>query len=413
MVVGEQPCADWAKSLGFSMEQEKIYLLDDDPDMLALLDDMVDCIGLQAECFSRANHFFDVVGNLQQPSLMVLDLNMPEMDGVEVMRRLSTMQMPPALILVSGHDLSVLHAAVKLGRAHNLTIIDSLVKPISLGSFHRVLATYTKEFQHAVACQHELINSDISSEDLLFAIENKQLVLHYQPQFNIQSNQIIGCEALVRWQHPEKGLIFPDQFIALAEQQKWMGILTNNVIEQAVKQGQVWFNLGVKLPISVNISADNITSLSLPEQVSELLKAEQLYPELLILEITESALMGELVTSLDILTRLRLKGIHLSIDDFGTGYSSLSQLHKIPFTELKIDRSFIGEMLSDPDARAIVKTCILLGHELNMKVVAEGIETEQHVNILRQLGCDIGQGYYYAKPLSAEQMTDKLANHWK
>jgi len=142
----------------------------------------------------------------------------------------------------------------------------------------------------------------------------------------------------------------------------------------------------------------------LPEQLDRLLKNNELDPSLFILEITESALMGELATSLDILTRLRMKGIQLSIDDFGTGYSSLSQLYRIPFTELKIDLSFVMKMAQDDEARGIVKTCIILGHELKMKVVAEGVEDQETLSLLKQMGCDIAQGYYIAKPMPADKI---------
>ena len=162
------------------------------------------------------------------------------------------------------------------------------------------------------------------------------------------------------------------------------------------------------MPVSINISAHNITSLEFPEQVSELLAAENLTPSSLTLEVTESALMGELVTSLDILTRLRLKGVGLSIDDFGTGYSSLSQLHRAPFSELKIDRSFVISMLADEEAKAIVKTCIMLGHELKMLVVAEGVESRAHLELLREMGCDIAQGYFCQRPMPAAAMIEFL-----
>ena len=187
-----------------------------------------------------------------------------------------------------------------------------------------------------------------------------------------------------------------------------MELLTSWVIEEAVKQEQIWKSLSHTIPISVNISASNITSLSLPEQVGELLESKQLDSAMLTLEITETVLMGELVTSLDILTRLRLKGIGLSIDDFGTGYSSLSQLHKVPFSELKIDQSFVSAMIEDEQARAIVKTCIMLGHELKMKVVAEGVESEAQLKLLRHMGCDISQGFFCSKPVSADKLTELL-----
>ena len=140
----------------------------------------------------------------------------------------------------------------------------------------------------------------------------------------------------------------------------------------------------------------------LPEQIASLLDSNEFDPTRLTLEVTETALMGEFVTSLDILTRLRLKGVKLSIDDFGTGYSSLSQLHRIPFNELKIDRNFISKMTEDKEALAIVKTCIVLGHELNMHIVAEGIETREHFDLVKQMGCDYAQGYFVAKPMSGD-----------
>ncbi|MCP4040522.1 MAG: EAL domain-containing protein, partial [Gammaproteobacteria bacterium] len=168
--------------------------------------------------------------------------------------------------------------------------------------------------------------------------------------------------------------------------------------DQAVQQEQQWQSAGIELPVAVNISAGDITSLTLPEQLAELLEDNKLDPKRLTLEVTEGVLMGELVTSLDILTRLRLKGIRLSIDDFGTGYSSLSQLHRVPFSELKIDRGFVAHMTKDDEARAIVKTCNQLGQELNMRVVAEGVEDQLSWDLLADLGCDLAQGYFIARP---------------
>lgn len=382
-----------------------VYLLDDEPDMLSLLADIVKDMELEARCFSKAKQLFRQVNRFEPHSIMVLDLHMPEMDGIEVMRQLASTANPPALILISGHDAGVLHSAEKLGRAQNLNILASLDKPIPLEKFKKLVS---KHFNSVGDLTFSTIASGVDEhnpQELIYALENDQMLLHYQPQVDVQSGKLTGCEALIRWQHPEKGLIYPDQFIPVAEHHGWMGLLTNLVISHAVEQEQIWKELGFHLPISVNISAENITTLSLPEQMSELLAGKKLNPTMLTLEVTESALMGELVTSLDILTRLRLKGIGLSIDDFGTGYSSLSQLHKIPFSELKIDRSFVASMLEDEEACAIVKTCIMLGHELNMQVVAEGVESRQHADLLRQLGCDIAQGYLYSKPVPALELT--------
>lgn len=379
----------------------KIYLLDDDEDMLFLIQQMVESVGLACDAFSQGSVFFNQVTYFEKNSLMVLDLLMPKMDGIEVMRRLATMKNPPTLILMSGHDIGVLHSAQKLGYERNLHILRTITKPIHLQDFQQILLKY---FSH-IALKHSEKNKiklsgeydEISPEELLDAIQQQKLILFYQPQIEIASGECHACEALVRWQHPTKGLIYPDCFIGIAEANGWMEILTNEVLRQAVEQVLIWTKKGYHINISVNVSADNITSLSLPEQIGDLLTANKIIPTMLTLEITESALMGELVTSLDILTRLRLRGLGLSIDDFGTGYSSLSQLHKIPFSELKIDQSFVISMLEDEEARAIVKTCIVLGHELNMEVVAEGVETKAHFELLKKMGCDIAQGFYFSK----------------
>jgi len=325
---------------------------------------------------------------------------MPGMDGIEVMRRLTAMTNPPALLLISGHDVGVLHAAEKLGRVHKLNIIASLNKPLRLSVFQQILQSYCAGNKRGSETNPVLERELIIVDELREALKHKQMVLFYQPQINIKTGKCVSCEALIRWRHPYRGLIFPDEFIRIVEVHGGMELLTNWVISEAIKHTLKWQQEGREIPVSVNVSADNIRSLALPEQVSDLLIKSKLNPGMITLEVTEGALMGELVTSLDILTRLRLKGVGLSIDDFGTGYSSLSLLHKIPFSELKVDMSFVMPMLEDEEACAIVKTCIMLGHELGMEVVAEGVESKAHLQALADLGCDIAQGYYFSRPVS-------------
>ncbi len=384
--------------------QSTVYLIDDEAEMVELLTDVVEMIGLKVHGFTRASQFFEEVKTFASGSILMLDLNMPEMDGIEVMRRLAGMDNPPALILVSGHDAGVLHSAEKLSEAHRLTLIASLSKPLSMDKLLQLLIQYTESTssnQQQKAASSEI---NISPAELKQAIENDQLVMHYQPQIAVATGMLSGVEALVRWQHPQHGLIYPNYFIKVAEKNHLIGALTQSVIRAVVQQEKEWQSKGLTLTVSVNISAEDITSLALPEQLSQLLKDNQLDPTRLILEVTESALMGELVTSLDILTRLRLKGLCLSIDDFGTGFSSLSQLHRVPFTELKIDQSFVSNLSTDDEARAIVKTCIMLGHELNMKVVAEGVEDGATLEQLRNMGCDLAQGYFISRPVSADKL---------
>lgn len=381
----------------------KVFIIDDDVQIAELLTTAIQSFGLVAECYNSAHDFFEVpVDNID---IIMLDLNMPDMDGIEVIRALAITGCKARVILISGHDVGVLHSAEQLAQAHALKVVASLTKPIRMHDLKKLildLAIEAPSEQQAMEGSHLLPEVN----ELAEALQNNDFLLHYQPQIDLRTNKLIGVEALVRWQHKQRGLVYPDMFISLAEQHNLIGDLTDIVINQSIEQVKQWQRLGYEIPVSVNISADNVKGLYLPEQLMEVLNRNQLSSEYLTLEVTESALMGELVTSLDILTRLRMKGFNLSIDDFGTGYSSLSQLHRIPFTELKIDKSFVMSMCNDIESRAIVKTCIMLGHELNMKVVAEGVESQQELEELRSLGCDIAQGYHISRPLSETQFLE-------
>lgn len=386
------------------LTMQTICIIDDDQQTAEMLAEFVRLSGFESIAYTRAEDFFGHYERCANTSALLLDLNMPEMDGIEVMRRLALLGDAPPLILISGYDKGVLHSAEYLAQAHSLKILASLTKPISFTELQNILAALANLTTSTMAITLDRQPFTLTAEDLEHAIATRQLTLHYQPQIDIRTGALTGLEALCRWQHPQHGLIFPDAFIPLAETNGLMSDLTSLVIRLVVEQTALWKKSGFMAQVSVNISADNITSLTLPEQLSTMLKENRLDPAILTLEITESALMGELVTSLDILTRIRMKGIELSIDDFGTGYSSLSQLHRIPFTELKIDKSFVLKMARENEARAIVKTCIMLGHELNMLVVAEGVETAEIFELLKSMGCDIAQGYHIARPMPANNL---------
>jgi len=379
----------------------KVYIVDDDIQIAELLMATVEGIGLNSQYFTSAKAFLQL--SVDAADIILLDLNMPDIDGIEVIRILGKNGCQAQLVLISGHDKGILHSAEQLAQAHLLKVAASFTKPFQMEEFKALIKEISQDTlsSNNVACDQQAL---LTANELKSGIQNNQLILHYQPQVDVRTGELRGVEALVRWQHPERGLVYPDQFIGLAERNDLIADLTASVIAMSIEQSRQWQDGGLTTRMSVNISSDNITSLSLPEQLTEMLSHNQLDPARLSLEVTESALMGELVTSLDILTRLRMKGFALSIDDFGTGYSSLSQLHKIPFTELKIDRSFIVSMTQDDESKAIVKTCILLGHELNMEIVAEGVETQEILDTLKEFGCDIAQGYYISRPVSADAL---------
>jgi EAL domain-containing protein (putative c-di-GMP-specific phosphodiesterase class I) len=301
----------------------------------------------------------------------------------------------------------VLSGAENLAVAHALTVRGTLEKPLSIARLRSLLAPLVAA-STAARSRGDMKSAvlDFTAEEVRDALDLDQFVLHYQPkeEFALSGASKYSAECLVRWQHPTQGLIYPDRFIALIERQGWMPDLTTIVFNQAIRQQRQWQSDGLRIDLSINISASDITSLTLPETISRLLADNELDTATITLEVTESELMGELTTSLDVLTRLRLKGLCLSIDDFGTGYSSLLQLFRMPFSELKIDQSFVSKMVVDVEALAIVKTCILLGKQFHMRVVAEGVEDQATKTMLAKLGCQAVQGYFIAEPMSADAL---------
>jgi diguanylate cyclase (GGDEF)-like protein len=243
--------------------------------------------------------------------------------------------------------------------------------------------------------------------ELRRAIDNEQLFLAYQPKIDLRTGHVIGLEALARWRR-EQGMIPPDQFIAIAERTGLIKSLSFWVLNAALDQSRAWREQGLAIPISVNFSARNLHDVNLPEQIAELLKNHGAEPEQLELEITESTIMADPARAFDILTRINRMGVALFIDDFGTGYSSLGYLKKLPANAIKIDKSFVINMIADENDAMIVRSIIDLAHNLRLKVIAEGVENQDVWDRLAALGCDAAQGYHMSRPLPAAEMTDWL-----
>jgi diguanylate cyclase (GGDEF)-like protein len=240
--------------------------------------------------------------------------------------------------------------------------------------------------------------------DLRKAIANHELRLYYQPKAELKTGLVKCVEALVRWQHPIHGFIPPDQFIPLAEQTGLIKPLTHWVVETAVKQCRHWLDNGLNLNVAVNLSMWNLRDVSLPDTIAGLLTQYRVPPRLLCVEITESAIMTDAEHSLQVLHRLFASGIRISIDDYGTGYASLSYLKHLPADELKIDRAFVQNMTTDVANQAIVRSTVNLAHSMGMYVVAEGVEDQATLHLLAVLNCDMAQGYYLSRPISARDL---------
>jgi EAL domain-containing protein (putative c-di-GMP-specific phosphodiesterase class I) len=247
----------------------------------------------------------------------------------------------------------------------------------------------------------------ITSASLLLAIKGNQLQLMYQPKIDMRSLALTGFEGLVRWQHPARGLLGPADFFHIADENV-MDPLTKAVIAIGLEQLAAWQAAEIPGGLSLNISAHNLHEVDFADNLVQVCQRFGVAPGQLTLELTETAATEDTLKAMDILTRLRLKGFRLSIDDFGMGYSSLSQLHRLPFSEMKVDREFVSKCHTSRDARTIVRTIVRLAHELGMKAVAEGVENDEIMKILGDLDCDEAQGYHICRPLQPDQIPEFL-----
>jgi diguanylate cyclase len=253
--------------------------------------------------------------------------------------------------------------------------------------------------------KHTPLRLTLMSE-LRRAIEKNDLTLFYQPKVSIKTNELYGAEALARWYHPIHGFIAPDEFVPMAERTRMIKQLTQWVLKRAFKDCAMWHEQGLNIKISVNLSTRDLHDPDLPDLIAGIAASSGIKPEWIILEITESAVMNEPENALAIINRLHDMGYQFSIDDFGTGYSSLAYLKKLPLAELKIDKSFVMDLMNSDNDMAIVKAIINLAHNLGLSVTAEGVETQAVLTKLKEYNCDIVQGYYFSKPLSVKDFND-------
>ena len=380
----------------------RILLLDDESFMLKLLAHMLAGLGYLSvtACDNGPAALESVAIPEQRPNLILLDLNMPQMDGIEFVRKLVEHNYTGSLILVSGEDERVLKMAEKLVQAHQITVLGHLSKPVSLAGLAMVLEKW-QPAQDALAAK-----KTYSADELRAAIANGELVNYYQPKVSVATGAVVGVETLVRWRHPTDGMVFPDQFISLAEEHGLIDSLTRVVLTAACGQARVWQQAGLRLRVAVNVSMDNLSSVAFADFVAAATITAGVAPQDIVLEVTESRLMLDQRAPLEVLTRLRLKRFRLSIDDFGTGNSSLTQLRDIPFDELKIDQSFVHGAWRDSTARAMYDASLGLGKQLGMEIVAEGVEDWDDWNLVRRSGCDMAQGYFIARPMPAADLID-------
>ncbi len=385
-----------------------ILAIDDDSDICELISATAESKGLRCIATTSPATFFEALTPVT--SLIFLDLIMPEMDGVEVLRQLGQRQCKVGIVLISGVGKRIVEVAEELAQAHGLSTVGYLQKPFRISELEDIFDAQLKIVPPPIP--HFKPKILVTDDELRTALDCHQFVLHYQPQIDIPTGAVVGLEALVRWEHPEQGLIFPDNFISRLEALDLIDRLGWIVANQALIQLRRCPEAGGSIPtISMNVSLSSLRDLKFPDTMAALIAAHSVSPEKVILEITETCLIDELTRTLDVLTRLRMKQVQLSIDDFGTGYSMMQQLRNIPATELKIDRSLARNIDRSERDRVMVQKIIEMGHQLDMRVVAEGVETPDQLEFLRANGCDTAQGYLFSPALPAEKLTDWLATY--
>ncbi len=380
----------------------RFLVVDDDPLILKFISLILE--QLNAERIDTAANGDEALALLDaaepKPDVIICDLYMPGMDGLELLRHVAATTYNGSILLVSGTDKRVLETAVGLAKAHNLNILGTATKPIQPSEFTALLSNLTP----AASLQGPAVLTDVTADELRHAIDNNELEIHFQPKVSILNRHFHGVECLVRWRCPSRGLIGPDAFIPVAEEFGLITALTDTVLLKAMKQGGDWKAAGLDLKIAINISVAYLNRLDLPEFIVEAVERHGLAPSNIILEVTESGLMKEITKVLEVVMRLRLRGIGLSLDDYGTGYSSLEQLNRIPFVELKVDKAFVRGVKTAGSTHAILESTVELAKRMELSVVAEGIETQSDWDLVAGLGVDLAQGNFVSPALPGAEI---------
>ena len=380
-----------------------ILLVDDDPTQLIILHAYFSQMGcrkiIQA---ARASQALEHIKNSDTPfDLLVSDLMMPDMDGIELLRALKHISFAGSIALVSSLEQTIIDSARKLGNLHQLHIIGTCRKPLNRQALDEVFQN------NAAATINQKTKNKISytREQVQNGLNHQEFIAYYQPKVDILTKQIVGVEALARWQHPEYALLTPNLFMPVIEKNQLTSQLTFCMIEQTLRNLVKWEQEGLDIKAAINVTASEIADLDFPAVILAQLQRYGLSASKILFEVTENEVLEFNTVSLEVLARLRMMGIDIAIDDFGTGYSNLKTLREFPYTELKIDQSFIRGKTKERFSQETIRAAVTLGRQLNMRLLAEGVETREEWDFVKQRGIDIVQGFFIARPMPAEAIS--------
>lgn len=379
-----------------SAPRPRVVAVDDDPlirDLVCSIAEMAGCDPAQASSIIELDQALDGGG---ATDLIVLDLDLGSTDGVSILRHLRDRHCRSEILIVSGCHGRVLQSAFEVGQSLGLAMLPPFSKPFDNGRLRDALA------------RHAAMHSPLTPADLEQAIWRTEILVHMQPIVSLETGRPVGAEALVRWNHPVRGLLSPARFIPMVEKLPLMLPLTMDIAAQAT--AAIAAAPG-ELSLAINAPPVCLGSPVFPDLLSDLVAAAGLSPKRLTIEITETAAMEDPVFTAAQVTRLRIKGFEVALDDFGTGYASLVELHRMPVSKIKIDRSFVKDLVTDKSAQAIVRSIVGLGRNLALEVVAEGVENAETLQLLRSYGCSLAQGFHIARPMPSAELNPWLAKN--
>lgn len=374
----------------------RILIVDDDQFMRRMLGAMLAPLCPEVDAQSNA---LGAIAQLEQPNtrpdIIVLDLKMPDIDGVQFARMLSEKGFAGGVVLISGADDRVLQTTAALLKRQSIDVLGYFKKPVIAKELLALIAGWRPSAHSAQSAAPQALGL----EEIRKGFDEREFFTVFQPKVDFANGRVAGYETLLRWQHPEYGVLAPDSFLSQLNQAEDLRRLTRYVIETAFSETSVWLKEPDTPGLALNVTMEDLQQADFPQTLSALVQAHQIPPDKITIEVTESSDIDASLRAIDSASSLRILGFSLSIDDFGTGHSTLSQLRDMPFNELKIDRGFVTNASVDSTRRSIFTTSVSLAKQLDMTVVAEGIESHSDWVFAHQAGCNYGQGYFISPPL--------------